>query len=124
MIIRALFFTIVLILPFSAVASGSDQFLACDMPVLEYTTGNLADQPASFYSDSVEWVIESYHPYPKKSGLPNEYDGWIVLIKLVADGDEDLEDYVMNPQGLAQLKFNGTWMLQADFERMLCNKNI
>lgn len=124
MIIRALIFSTVLTLPFSAVASGSDQFLACEMPVLEYTTGNLDDEPESFYSDSVEWVIESYPQYPKKSGLPNQYEGWIVLIKLVADGDDDLEDYVMNPEGLAQVKFNGTWMLQADFERMLCNTNM
>ena len=119
---QALMFFLSILFPLAALAEeGSEQFPPCDMPVLEYTTGNLGDDPSWFYSDSVEWVIESYHPYPRANGMPG-YEGWIVLIRLIADGDEDLEDFVMREDNLAQVKVGGSWMLQYDFERTLCDR--
>ncbi len=94
---------------------------ACALPVLEYTTGALDEVPENLYSDSVEWVVVDYLPVRSRKTPRGSYDGWVVLIRLVADGDEDLEDFTLHPQNLAQVKFNGKWMLQADFERLLCN---
>jgi len=122
MTIRALYILfITFILPsFAAASSGSEQFMQCTMPVVEYTTGEMDDNPEWFYSDSVEWVIESYFPHPNAHGMPG-YEGWIVLIRMIADGDEDLEDHIMRDDGLAQVKVDGVWMLQYDFERILCD---
>tara|TARA_B100000745_G_scaffold260451_1_gene184064 strand:+ start:395 stop:766 length:372 start_codon:yes stop_codon:yes gene_type:complete len=118
---RALLVLFFSFLPFTAGAEdGSEQFLACDMPILKYTTGDINDDPEWFYSDSVEWVIENYYPYPNVNGLPG-YAGWVVLIRMIVDGDEDLEDHIVRSDNLAQVKFNGRWILQQDFERMLCN---
>lgn len=103
---------------------GGNDLLACDMPVVEYTTGNMDDTVEQFYSDSVEWVIENYFPYPARSGLPDQYDGWIVIIRMIADGDEDLEGFTMHPQDFAQVKLGNTWMLQEDFERMMCSREV
>ena len=93
----------------------------CRLPVLEYTTGALDEVPANLYSDSVEWVVVDYLPVRNLTTPVGEYEGWVVLIQLIADGDDALEDFTVQPQGLAQVKFNGTWMLQADFERLLCS---
>ncbi|MFT5849438.1 MAG: hypothetical protein ACI9H6_000246 [Patiriisocius sp.] len=98
----------------------TDQFAACSMPVLEYTTGELDQIDEHLYSDSVEWVVQDIHAYPSTAGLPVPHEGWIVLIRMIADGDDALEDYTVREDGLAQIKVNGTWMLQADFERQLC----
>lgn len=95
----------------------------CDMPVIDYTTGERSDDPDQLYSDSVEWVIESWHPLSRSNGMPGEPEGWIVLVETVADGDKDLNDFVMHPDGLAQVKFDEKWILQADFERKLCGLN-
>lgn len=115
-----LFFTTAISSPTPGFASdGSEQFIACPIPVMKYTTANMDDDTNVVYSDAVEWVVEDYQPLAKADGLPG-YAEWIVLIRMVADGDEDLEDYVMRDDNLAQVKVDGIWMLQYDFERTLC----
>lgn len=121
MTIRALLIFIFTLTPFYASADdGGKQFIECSMPVVEYTTGNMGDDPEWFYSDSVQWVIETYFPYPNAHGLPG-HAGWIVIIRMITDGDDDLEDFVMHPLGLAQVKVGDAWILQADFEYTLCD---
>lgn len=102
--------------------SDVDQFIDCPLPVLEYTTGELGEMPKHLYADSVEWVVESYHLHPDASGMPDQYEGWVVLIQLIADGDAELDDHVMREDNLAQVKVKGVWMLQQDFEVMLCTQ--
>lgn len=118
--IQAVLFSILLSFPtLASTNSDGGHSTTCDMPVLEYTTGNREDDPEWFYSDSVEWVVESYHLYPNAYGQAG-HTGWIVLIRMITDGDEDLEDHVMRNDGLTQIKVAGQWILQSDFEHSLC----
>ena len=96
---------------------------SCARPVQEYTTGELGETTEQLYSDSVEWVVESYHALPSRSGFEGQHDGWVVLIHLIADGDDGFEDFELRDDDLAQVKWNGEWMLQHDFEVMLCSQN-
>ncbi len=94
----------------------------CFMPVMEYTTGDPeADQ--WLYSDSVAWVVEDVFLYPQN--VPREQlEGWVVLIRMVADGDHELDSLTLLEDEQAQVMFDGTWIPQDDFEHYMCTKTF
>ena len=83
----------------------------CPTPVLAYTTGE--EEDAHLFASSVEWVVVDlvFH---------RSAPGWVVLIELVSDGDAELESFEQHPEGLAQVYTSTGWVLQSDFEQLLC----
>jgi len=86
----------------------------CPTPVLEYTTGDeVLDE--YLYSPGVEWVVTDVLEDPRDPG-------WIVLVHLVAEGDDELETLELHPEGLVKVQFQQEWVLQRDFEEQLCGQ--
>ena len=112
-----LFFDVVRGLETKSISQG------CKRPVVEYTTGELDEIQKNLYSDSVEWEVIFYFPI-KSTSTSERFDDWVVIIKVIADGDEALEDFVEHPQSLAQVKVGDQWVLQRDFERALCEMPV
>ncbi|HMA78878.1 MAG TPA: hypothetical protein VKP88_07180, partial [Candidatus Paceibacterota bacterium] len=63
----------------------------CPRPVLQYTTG-YEELDIHLNASGVERVVTRIMPDPRDPG-------WIVLVHLVSEGDEELETLVLHPEG-------------------------
>jgi hypothetical protein len=111
---RLIFAGIAITLSFGAkfAQAESPGHIDCPTPVLQYTTGD-EEQDEYLYSPSVEWVVTDIIPDPRDPG-------WIVLVYLVAGGDDEIETLELHPEGLVQVQFQQEWILQRDLEEWLC----